>query len=793
MRRNEPGWYWGVRLGLVLMAGACFGGDFVLGLPCQSDEDCGPTLACVGGLCGGPGDLALCGNRLLDEGEQCDDGNTQDGDECTPECLLAVCGDGFLAPGEACDDGNTVDGDGCSVECQRTDLCGNGIVELSEQCDDGNLEDGDECTPACQFPRCGDGYVAPGEECDGSMGCTPMCQKSLCGDGFTAVDEECDDGNTADRDFCTPTCSFPVCGDGFLAAGEECDDGNDDALDGCAEDCFEVKSALDLVFSPIKQFEFGWESVTGIEYYQLFEQADAGDEFVQIGDERISGESASFTMPLYLRANARYGLHACVGMRCMELAAMDVVGDLTESVGYLKAPNVGEEDFFGNSVSLSDDGSILAVGARLEDSGATGIGGISDDNNSVNSGAVYVFVRSEEGHWSQQAYIKAFNAESGDSFGSGVVLSGDGSTLAVGARGEDSSATGINGVDDNEAEDSGAVYVFVRGKTNRWYQQAYIKASNTGARDEFGWRNLALRYDGDVLAVGAPFEDGDAGSIDGAYNDEAAGSGAVYVFGRDARGQWSQQAYVKASNARVGDNLGRSVALSSTGAILAVGADGKDEDAGAVYVFERDAQGSWAQQEYVQASNVEADDHFGQSVALSSNGRTLAVGAHREDSSATGINDNLYDNDMTSAGAAYVFLRDPMGQWVEEAYVKASNPGEGDFFGTRVVLSDDGAILAVGAYGESSGSPGINGDQGDSEEGAGAVYVFVRDDVELWKQHAYVKASNINDNDNFGRALALSGDGNTLAVGAQGEDGGFTSPGESPNNLVTNSGAVYLY
>jgi photosystem II stability/assembly factor-like uncharacterized protein len=100
------------------------------------------------------------------------------------------------------------------------------------------------------------------------------------------------------------------------------------------------------------------------------------------------------------------------------------------------------------------------VGARLEDSGTTGIGGNQTDNNATSSGAVYLFTRSGS-TWSQQAYIKASNTGESDNFGRSVALSSDGNTLAVGAFGEDSSTTGIGGNQaDNSAFDSGAVYLY---------------------------------------------------------------------------------------------------------------------------------------------------------------------------------------------------------------------------------------------------------------------------------------------------------------------------------------------
>jgi hypothetical protein len=190
---------------------------------------------------------------------------------------------------------------------------------------------------------------------------------------------------------------------------------------------------------------------------------------------------------------------------------------------YLKASNTGAGDEFGDSVAVSGD--TVVVGAWGEDSSATGVNGDQADNSASNSGAAYVFVRSG-GVWSQQAYLKASNTGAGDFFGWSVAVSGD--TVVVGAQYEDSSATGVNGNQaDNSALDSGAAYVFVRSG-GVWSQQAYLKASNTGAGDEFG-RSVAIS--GDTVVVGAPSEDSSAVGVNGNQADNsAADAGAAYVF-----------------------------------------------------------------------------------------------------------------------------------------------------------------------------------------------------------------------------------------------------------------------
>jgi hypothetical protein len=442
---------------------------------------------------------------------------------------------------------------------------------------------------------------------------------------------------------------------------------------------------------------------------------------------------------------------------------------------YIKASNTDADDSFGRSVALSGD--TLAVGARLEDSAASGIDGDQSDNSATNAGAVYVYTRDATGVWSQQAYIKASNTDAGDEFGL-VALSGD--TLAVGAFQEASAASGIDGdQSDNNASNSGAVYVYTRDGAGVWSQQAYIKASNTDAEDWFG-SQVALS--GDTLVVGARLEDGAATGIDGDQSDNsAADAGAAYVFMRDAVGVWSQQAYINASNTDGGDEFGSRLSLSGDTLVVsaryedsaASGIDGDQSDnssadSGAAYVFAGDAAGVWSQQTYVKASNTDAFDRFGWSVALS--GDTLAVGA-REASAVTGIGGDESDNSATDAGAVYVYTRDGSGFWSPQAYVKASNTEAHDVFGRSVALSGD--TLVVSARFEASAATGIDGDQSDnSADTAGAAYVFTRDAAGVWSQQAYIKASNTDAGDAFGHSLALSGD--TLAVGALFEDSAAT-------------------
>ncbi len=409
--------------------------------------------------------------------------------------------------------------------------------------------------------------------------------------------------------------------------------------------------------------------------------------------------------------------------------------------------DVNDSGFFGYVLAFSDSGDTLAVGTPFEASDAQGVNGERNDASAEDAGAVYVFVRNGTS-WQEQAYLKASNAEAHDYFGSSVALSDDGDTLFVGAPGEASKATGINGDQtDNTVGISGAVYVFERSE-GAWAQAIYLKPPQSvsvfspcfdpspirclprqGSR--FG-SSLAVTPDLSTLVVGAIYDHSNATGVNGEQNNlDASRSGAAHVYVNTESG-WTHQAYLKASNPRV-------------------------------------------------------RTHFGHKLALSEDGNTLAVSSIKESSQALGVNGNQADTSATDAGAVYVFDRDGS-SWSQAAYIKASNTAAYADFGSSLSLSADGNWLAVGAAREKSDAVGIGGDEADTSlASAGAVYLFQRGS-DVWTQARYIKAPVAANNGSFGYSLVLSDDGETLAVGAM----GAAAPQEGASAL-SNAGAVYLY
>ena len=282
---------------------------------------------------------------------------------------------------------------------------------------------------------------------------------------------------------------------------------------------------------------------------------------------------------------------------------------------YLKASNTDAGDNFGasleshwyfnkNAVAIS--GNTLVVGACKEDGSATGVNGNQSDNTATDAGAVYVFIKDVSG-WSQQAYLKAFNAEAGDLFGQAVAI--DGNTIVVGAPKEDSDAMGVNGnQSNNSSANSGAAYVFTRtGAT--WSQQAYLKSSDiTSAGNKFG---LSVAVSGDTIVVGEP---------KGGSNWY---EGASYVFVRSG-GAWSPQATLSASSPDIEGAFGYSVAIAGDTLVIGEPWSYMSYEGGEVYVYVRGGT-TWIQQARLHHDAAYSLLHsFGCALAISDN--TVVVG-----------------------------------------------------------------------------------------------------------------------------------------------------------------------
>ena len=320
----------------------------------------------------------------------------------------------------------------------------------------------------------------------------------------------------------------------------------------------------------------------------------------------------------------------------------------------LEAQDAPLDRWFGGSVAI--DGDTAIVGAPFDDNGG----------NNFNSGAAYVFTRTGV-NWTQQAKLLASDTFDLRWFGHSVTVDGD--TAVIGAP-----------FHDNAGIATGAAYGFTRA-AGVWTQDPIMTASDAFAGDFFGW---SVSLSGSVVAIGADLDD-----------DMGVDSGSAYVFERGGA-SWSQSAKITASNGAAGDQFGVDVALD--GSVVVVGSilgDGDATDSGTAYVFERQFS-AWPERALLKASDGEAGDGFGASVAVS--GPNAWVGA-------------FYDDDAgTDAGAAYLYTGSGS-SWAEDSKTTGSDTATDDWFGYAVAAS--GSTLLAGApYDDDTGGDG------------GAAFVF---------------------------------------------------------------------
>jgi hypothetical protein len=367
------------------------------------------------------------------------------------------------------------------------------------------------------------------------------------------------------------------------------------------------------------------------------------------------------------------------------------------------------DDYFGASVSI--DGDYIVVGAPYA-------GGVGSEY-----GGAYVFERNHNGddNWGEVAKLTASDPGLDERFGNSVSISFD--TIVVGAYKDDGMGSG-----------SGAAYVFKRnqGGADAWDQVKKLIASDPVAGDAYGY---SVAASGDTIVVGAAYKDGEGDNL-----------GAAYIYERNQGGadNWGQVTKLMGDNPVDADRFGSAVDIN--GDTLIVGsAYVLSAEVEYVFVFERNSGGAenWGCVYKLTASDGEVDDDFG--IALAISGDSIIVGAPFED----GFGDDR--------GAAYIFTRLD-GKWQQVAKPFVLGGENYDYFGQSVDIS--GSTLVVGAY---------NADVMGSNQGVAYVYERNQNGGDNWGLRATLTASDAEDNDFFGRSVAISGD--TIVVGANYEDG----------------------
>ena len=353
-----------------------------------------------------------------------------------------------------------------------------------------------------------------------------------------------------------------------------------------------------------------------------------------------------------------------------------------------------------------------------------------------------LFNRKQKFRQTPQTLLTQSTGASDDQFGTSVALSRDGNTAIIGAPYDNI------GANDNQ----GSATIFTRSGTT-WTQEQTITQSGGAANDNFGW-SVALSSDGNTAIVGAYYDDV------GSNLDQ----GSATIFTRSGT-TWTQEQTITQTGGAAFDFFGYSVALSSDGNTALVGAAldtvGANNDQGSATIFTRSA-GSWTQQQTITQSTGAANDYFGTSVALSSDGNTAIVGAP-------------YDN--SNQGSATVFTR-TSGTWTQQQTITQTGGAALDYFGWSVALSSDGNTALIGALGTTV-----------AVSNQGSATIFTRAST-TWTQQQVITQNDAGYNDQFGISVALSTAGNTAIVGAHADDVDANT-NQGSVTIFTQSGVVW--
>jgi hypothetical protein len=387
---------------------------------------------------------------------------------------------------------------------------------------------------------------------------------------------------------------------------------------------------------------------------------------------------------------------------------LSILGTWTQVGSDIDGEAAGDES--GRSVSLSSDGSTMAIGAY------------SNDGNGSDAGHVRIY-KNTNGTWTQVG-ADIDGEAAGDYSGYSVSLSSDGSTVAIGAL-------------YNDGNGSNAGHVRIYNYVNGSWTQVGADIDGEAANDGSGV-SVSLSNDGSTVAIGAEGNDG---------NGSNAGHVRIY---KNISGTWTQVGSDIDGEA-AGDYSGRSISLSSDGSTVAIGAyynDGNGADAGHVRIY-KNISGTWTQVG-ADIDGEAADDRSGESVSLSSDGNTVAIGA--------------WNNDGNGSGSGHVRVYNNVnGTWTQ---VGADIDGEAtaDYSGYSVSLSSDASTVAIGAYANN----GNGTDAGHVRIYKNTNGTWTQVDTDIDGEAAY---------DWFGWSVSLNNDGSTVAIGARRNDGNGTNAG----------------
>eukprot|EP01084_Bolivina_argentea_P172419 298663_1 len=332
----------------------------------------------------------------------------------------------------------------------------------------------------------------------------------------------------------------------------------------------------------------------------------------------------------------------------------------------LQASDANIHDWFGSSVTISDNNEYIIIGTTGDSS-------------------VYIYKLNNNGLFDEIQKLQASDKESGDLFGVTVAISNE--SIVIGASDKDVRSN----------TNAGCVYVFELNNTNGlFYETQKLHAINAQSNDKFGFSLSILN---DYIIVGTPYKD-----------TVGTNSGSVYIFERDIdTNSWNQTQKLQSSDIESDDLFGYSVDISNDYIIIGTW------NAQYVYVYQRDTHGIWSEIEKLTSLNTITTDHFGESVSISDTGNIILIGAsYANIGGATyvfrnysSINPTLNPTSNPTTAPTTVAYANA----IQDIKLKASDAEADDRFGDSVAISYN--YMVIGAYGD--------------DNQAGSAYVYKRD------------------------------------------------------------------
>lgn len=371
-------------------------------------------------------------------------------------------------------------------------------------------------------------------------------------------------------------------------------------------------------------------------------------------------------------------------------------------------------DNYGRSIALSADGRTVVVGAYWGD-GAV-----------VDSGRAFVY-RWNGDEWNEME-LTITDLTAGDKYGISVDISADGKTVIVGAD-----------LDDDKGANAGAAYIFKwNGNAYNFFQKL---TANDGAPDDYFGYDITISGDGNTIIASSYLDD-----------DKGSDAGSAYFYRRDGA-SYIQVAKLTASDGEAGDNFGHSVAVSYDGSTAVIGSSDDDSMRGAAYVISWNGS-SFVESQKITASDGVANDFFGYNIDISTDGKTIAVSAYKDD----------------SMGSAYIYKLSGL-SYVQTQKLTADDRTVDDIFAAGIAITSNGNSILLGSSGDD-----------DNGNDSGSIYLF------NLKESGYIQtkkitASDSTTGDSLGLSVAISEDGSTIVSSVYLDD--------IDNNA--DQGSVWLY